>query len=194
MNPTSGRRRLALAIKDRRRELGLRQDELRDSGGPSPQTVLDYENEKMPDEPQARTLQGFDRALRWQIGTSQKLFLGKIEAPDTTAPPRTVRAAAQAVRRHDTGTDTYTWVPVPSHQVKDLAMQASKLAVWSRLHPMDESAQALVEGIHGIAADMLALAIGVEVGDTELVELISRLGAVTNQVSGIDREHNQPKQ
>ncbi|USC16971.1 hypothetical protein [Rhodococcus sp. 11-3] len=179
MNPPDRKHVLADAIRSRRNELGLRQDELREFGGPSAQTVLDYEACKIPDEPQARTLQGFDRALRWKIGTSYRILNteGAEPVPADVAEDRRDAQRFQATFQPVLGNTAPDdpWVPVRASLIKDLSMKASKLLVAARLEQCPPGHMEYITGIHGIAGDMLALAIGVELGDDELMNLVSKL-------------------
>lgn len=172
------RRRLAEAIRERRSELGLRQEDLKDLGGPSAETVSNYESGDIPVNPQDRTLAGVDTALRWQLGSSRSILNGGAPA---TIDVRAEYSTARVLREHIadvTGetVDTKKWCAVPRHSIQDLAVTAAKLSALTRHHTsthpdvFDAAAQ-----IHLLAADLLALCIGTDRSDNELIALIGSL-------------------
>lgn len=63
-------RLLAEAMRVRREELGLNQDDLVRHGGPSQVTVGAYEAGRIPVKFQRATLEKLDRALRWVRGSA----------------------------------------------------------------------------------------------------------------------------
>ena len=76
-------------IAQRREELDLTQEDISDNGGPSPETLRQYELGKIPDTPQARTMFGIDRALSWHEGSTRDvLYNGGEPKPIATGPVR----------------------------------------------------------------------------------------------------------
>jgi transcriptional regulator with XRE-family HTH domain len=71
MSTDPHKRRLAELIAERRADLQLTQERISERGGPSDQTVRDYEAGNIPDKPQKATLRKFDRALGWPEGTAK---------------------------------------------------------------------------------------------------------------------------
>lgn len=71
MSTDPHKRRLAELIAERRADLQLTQERISERGGPSDQTVRDYESGNIPDKPQKSTLRKFDRALGWPEGTAK---------------------------------------------------------------------------------------------------------------------------
>lgn len=67
-------RRLASAMRLRREDLGLTQRGLKSLGGPSHQSVLDFESAKIPVNPQSRTFDAIDTALQWTPGTARMIL------------------------------------------------------------------------------------------------------------------------
>jgi transcriptional regulator with XRE-family HTH domain len=67
-------RRLAEAVKRRRFELGIAQDDLADRGGPSVVTVRQVEQAKLR-RPQGLTMAALDRALGWASGSAARVWL-----------------------------------------------------------------------------------------------------------------------
>jgi hypothetical protein len=67
--------RLAQAVADRRRELGLSQDAVRRAGGPSDVVIANIENNKGA-HPRDDTINKLDRPLRWQPGSAQQILAG----------------------------------------------------------------------------------------------------------------------
>lgn len=67
--------RLARFVKSRRLELGLGQRALRGRGGPSVVTVVRVEAAKVP-PPGGLSLAAFDRALRWEHGSAERILAG----------------------------------------------------------------------------------------------------------------------
>lgn len=172
------RPRLSQLIKERRIELGLTQEELRDLGGPTGETVNKYELGRIPKKPQPDTLTGLDTALRWQLGSSLSILNGGEPAPIDV---RAEYSTARVLREHiadvtGEAIDTKKWCAVPRHSIQDLAITAAKLSALTRRHRethpdvFEVSAQ-----IHMLAADLLALCIGTDRSDDELISLIGSL-------------------
>lgn len=74
-------------IAQRREELELTQEEIGGNGGPSPETLRQYEVGNIPDTPQARTMFGIDKALGWHEGSTRDvLYNGGKPKPIATGP------------------------------------------------------------------------------------------------------------
>jgi len=177
---TSSERRQLLAdsIRERRIELGLRQEDLKDLGGPSGETVSNYESGEIPENPQDRTLAGVDTALRWQLGSSRSILNGGKPA---TIDVRAEYSTARVLREHiaevtGESVDTKKWCAVPRHSIQDLAITAAKLSALTRHHrETSPDVFEVAAQIHLLAADLLALCIGTDRSDDELISLIGSL-------------------
>lgn len=64
---------LAEEVRNRRTELHLTQQEVRERGGPSPPTQTRIEN-AVPPEPAMLTLKNIDKALRWKEGSASRVL------------------------------------------------------------------------------------------------------------------------
>lgn len=71
--------RFARIVRARREELGLRQDQMRDAGGPSTTTMTKVEN--AADAPSRVTLRKLDAALRWEPGSAARALDGGEPTP-----------------------------------------------------------------------------------------------------------------
>lgn len=78
--------RLAEAVRQRREQLKLRQNDLESRGGPSGATVRNIE-QAAKDKYAPRTYRQIDDALRWPPGTAAKLIVGENDVP--AKPDRT---------------------------------------------------------------------------------------------------------
>lgn len=81
--------RLARHVKQRREELGLRQDQLKDRGGPSTTTLSKIEN--ATDTPAPVTLRKLDDSLDWERGSAARTLRGGDPTPTRRSgilPPR----------------------------------------------------------------------------------------------------------
>lgn len=107
--------RLATLIHERRVHLGLNQTDLKDHGGPSPETVIKFEHGKISPAPQPRTLYGFDLALRWAPGSSAAI----LEGGEPTPLPE--------VRTHQRNETQL--ICIPRNIIQDLSMAVAKLAL-----------------------------------------------------------------
>lgn len=85
-------RRLAIAVKNRRAELGLAQGDLAARGGPSVVVVGQIEREQQAN-PQTLTLARLDRALEWETGSSASILAGGAPTPVTRSDVRWLRPA-----------------------------------------------------------------------------------------------------
>lgn len=74
-----GLERFASIVKRRREELGLRQDQLRDLGGPSTTTMTKVENAM--DAPSPVTLRKLDAGLDWEPGSAARTLKGGDPTP-----------------------------------------------------------------------------------------------------------------
>lgn len=79
MNPQPGIHRLAVAVRQRRAQLGYVQGDLRKHGGPGVVKVGEIEREEDV-EPQPGTLAKLDTALNWPSGTAASIYFG--DQPD----------------------------------------------------------------------------------------------------------------
>lgn len=130
-------KRVAQHIRERRNELGLKQSELKDRGGPSPETVIKFEQGKISMSVQPRTLHGFDRALSWRLGSTQSILEGGEPAP---LMPEAVQQATNSTQQPVVS----TWVRVPRCTIQNLSISVAKLALLAMTGtklPADVSAQ-----------------------------------------------------
>lgn len=174
--------RLAERLRERRDELGITQEHLRDLGGPSPDTVVKWEQGKIPDAPQARTLEGFDRALSWQLGSSAAVLDG---GEPTPIARQSDRITAMQLRPQPNGHTVSApgaamdsdWCPVPRRMIQALVLDAHKLLTLSQFSEQVsvEEVQEWAARIHASATRMLALSIAAERDDEELFRLVGQL-------------------
>jgi hypothetical protein len=125
MSKDAHKRRLAELIVSRRADLDLTQETISEKGGPSPETIRQYETGNIPDQPQTRTLVGIDRALGWPEGSSKK-------ALDTGAIP--LVTAVSPVAKPDTQLHTDT-VPVSRETLQQLLVASTRLSIEVRRDP-----------------------------------------------------------
>lgn len=138
MTTTDTRQELARRIRERRHELGLSQD-LRPYGGPSDETVRQWERGGITDTPRAKTLVGLDMALRWKPGTSACILSG---GPEQGAE---VAAATTALATR--------WHAVPDSLVTQLVDTLDDLALQTHLSEGgDPRTTELITTAHSLAA------------------------------------------
>ncbi|WIC88913.1 immunity repressor [Rhodococcus phage Shagrat] len=138
MTTTDTRLDLATRIRERRQELGLAQD-LRPFGGPSDETVRQWERGNITETPRAKTLIGLDKALRWKPGTSSCILAG--------GP-----AQGQAVAAATTALATQ-WHAVPDSLVTQLVDTLDDLALQTHLsEDSDPRTTELITTAHSLAA------------------------------------------
>lgn len=143
MNAKDPRQELARRIRERRHELGLGQD-LRPFGGPSDETVRQWERGQITSTPRAKTLVGLDIALRWKPGTSSCILAGgPLEGQEVAA------ATTQLAVR---------WHSVPDSLINELADKLDELALLNHLsESSDPRTTELITTAHSLAS-MLAKA------------------------------------
>lgn len=84
------RQRLARMVKERRDELGVRQDQMRDRGGPSTTKMTEVERVIGP-TPTPQTLRKLDAGLGWAQGSAARVLAGG--EPELLTRPTDLRAA-----------------------------------------------------------------------------------------------------
>lgn len=89
---THGLEALGRAVRTRRTQLGLTQEEVNAHGGPSDTTLTKIENGEGAN-PAASTLRKLDTALRWRPGSAQRVLEGEGDAEPLKTPPDTRPAA-----------------------------------------------------------------------------------------------------
>lgn len=171
MITTTRKKQLAGRIRNRREELGLRQDGVQEHGGPSPETVNQYEQGNIPDKPQNRTLHSFDKALRWQTGSIRR-FLEKGEEPIPLEGEGRVLAYVEEVPAHvPSGT-----VRLPRRPLDDVIRASSKLALIARITDCkDPELLASIAQVQQAASDLSTLLAGLDAQDPEIISLIARI-------------------
>lgn len=138
MDTTDTRHDLALRIRERRQELGLPQD-LRPYGGPSDETVRQWERGNITETPRGKTLIGLDKALRWKPGTASCILAGGPTEGQAAAAATT----ALAVR----------WHSVPDSLVFELADKLDELALQTHLaDDADPRTIELITSAHSLAS------------------------------------------
>ncbi|MBM4511704.1 hypothetical protein GS425_17285 [Rhodococcus hoagii] len=138
MTTTDTRQELARRIRERRHELGLPQD-LRPYGGPSDETVRQFERGNITETPRAKTLVGLDVALRWKPGTSACILSnGPIDGAEAAAA-----TTALATR----------WHAVPDSLVAQLVDTLDTLALQNHLsESADPRTTELITTAHSLAS------------------------------------------
>lgn len=82
--------RVGQYVKSRRKELGLRQEDLQGRGGPSPALVRQLENGRYDADMQDAMRSGLERSLEWAAGSLTSISAGGEPMPEpsnTVAPP-----------------------------------------------------------------------------------------------------------
>lgn len=157
------RERFGALVRKRRRELGLRQIDLKGLGGPSWDTVRKIEGNKWDvEEPQSDTLRGLDIALDWRVGSSEAVLSGGEPAiADVEAARRAMSEAGEG------------WVALPGWMLTELVSEVSRLSLLTRDNesPISES----ISRTHTLASDMLALVMAAERKPEDLPALLERL-------------------
>jgi hypothetical protein len=171
------KKQLASRIRARREELGIRQDGIQDHGGPSPETVNQYEQGNIPDTPQNRTLHGYDKALRWQTGSIRR-FLETGEDPiPLEAPEKILATISPAESGHGEHAPPGT-VTLPKPVLDDLIRAVSKLILVARATGVEDGPlRRGIEEVQRRSSDLSAMMIGMESRDPEVLSLIDRITA-----------------
>ncbi|MFC3453978.1 helix-turn-helix domain-containing protein [Amycolatopsis speibonae] len=135
------------AVRARRLELNLTQDDVVDLDGPSLGTQRSIENAHAASY-QSKTLQSIDRVLRWKPGTSSKLLRGELVALESVEVPSSslgsllregrkaaglsIRAAARSAgfsegrwRQLEAGYEVRSGVQVPVNTTASTVVQAA---------------------------------------------------------------------
>jgi DNA-binding XRE family transcriptional regulator len=79
------KRKLGDWIARRRDELGISQDRLAANGGPSAETLRQWESGNIPDNPKLKTLEKLDAGLQWARGSARTVLIDGSE-PSPTQP------------------------------------------------------------------------------------------------------------
>lgn len=172
-NMPSNREKLAALIFTRRTDdLGMTQEELAEAAGLRPMTVSDYEKGKIPDRPQRRTLNGFDRALQWELGSSAAVLDG---GEPTLA---NVRAKVLESRARNTpdGPDGTRWATVSFDDIADLATKIANMA--AEADSLPDMPEQFVEGLNQLrmeSAYLLVSALGSRRSDEALIATAEKL-------------------
>lgn len=167
------KKQLASRIRARREELGIRQDGIQDHGGPSPETVNQYEQANIPDMPQNRTLHGYDKALRWQKGSIRR-FLETGEEPVPLEAPEHVIATIEVGQKDDQSPPGM--ITMPRRSIDDLIRAVSKLTLVVRVTGVEDGPlRRSIEEVQRQTSDLGALIVGMESKDPEVLALIDRI-------------------
>ncbi|WP_072690973.1 helix-turn-helix domain-containing protein [Rhodococcus marinonascens] len=124
----------------RREELSLSQEKLTELGGPSPETLRQYEIGNIPDRPQDRTLASLDRALLWRVGSARSVLV------DGAAPLPVIEEPGS----HRSGQH----VTVESKQVARLLNVSAELLQCAKRQPLRPDVSAAVNQLHLIASEL----------------------------------------
>lgn len=175
MFTTTRKKQLAARLRARREELGIRQDGIQDHGGPSPETVNQYEQANIPDQPQNRTLHGYDKALRWQKGSIRR-FLENEEEPVPLEAPEKILATITPDGSGDHDHAPSGMITMPRRSIDDLIRAVSKLTLVVRATGVEDGPlRRSIEEVQRQSADLSALMIGMESRDPEVLALIDRI-------------------
>jgi hypothetical protein len=167
------KKQLASRLRARREELGIRQDGIQDHGGPSPETVNQYEQANIPDQPQNRTLHGYDKALRWQKGSIRR-FLENGEEPVPLEAPEKILATIEVDGDHDHAPPGM--ITMPRRSIDDLIRAISKLTLVVRATGIEDGPlRRSIEEVQRQSADLNAMVIAIESRDPEVLALIDRI-------------------
>lgn len=166
--------RLGTVLRERRLELGLKQTELKQHGGPSPETVVKFEKGDVSGNVQPRTLDGFDRALQWKQGSTKAVMDGGDPTPlfVSSSPDRA------ATGHHGKQELQKVWIPVPRCIIQDLIIAASRVSVMARVAPGKENAELpddlreAIRHVYVLTADMSALLASSDRGFVDLESLM----------------------
>lgn len=156
-------------LRDRRLELGLKQTELKQHGGPSPETVVKFEKGDVSGNVQPRTLDGFDRALQWQRGSTKTVMDGGEPTPLFTHSSPDRAASGREKQK--------VWIPVPRCIIQDLIIAASRVSVMARIsagkgHEISEDMREAIRHVYILTADMSALLASSDRGFIDLASLM----------------------
>ena len=141
---TSRPHKLALAqhLIRRRDELGISQEDIQELGGPSPETIRNWEKGLIPDKPRPSTLEGLDSALSWCLGSARTVLIdGSEPMPVADAPD--VRRAITAKR-----------VLVEQDRITQLVKISSDLMNASKRQPLRPDVADCVKELHLLAAEL----------------------------------------
>lgn len=172
--PHDVNRRLGTVLRERRLELGLKQTELKQHGGPSPETVVKFEKGDVSGKIQPRTLDGFDRALQWKQGSTKTVMDGGEPTPlfSVSSPDR-----AAGGHHHPKGEQQKVWIPVPRCIIQDLIIAASRVSVMARInagehHELPDEMREAIRHVYILTADMSALLASSDRGFVDLAALM----------------------
>lgn len=173
------KKQLAARIRARREELGLRQDAIQDHGGPSPETVNQYEQGNLPENPQNRTLHGYDRALRWQKGSIKQFLLTGQEPVPLEAPEDRLLASIPTVPPGTSGGAAHAppgMITIPRQALNDLLRATSKMSLIARVTEVgDDALRKSIGEVQRAAADLNTVLVGMESRDPDVLAVIAKI-------------------
>lgn len=171
--------RLGHLVRERRIELGLRQKDFRDQGGPSGPTMFRIESGKLSDKPHQQMLERLDMCLRWQMGSCRSILDGGEPIPST------IRSQVQEARKaREVGQVTSAdWIAVPTLRINDLLIILSRLANQAVLEGAGEEVIRDAQTARLIAVDLIAIAIATERGDAPTRKLVEKMEAESRGIT-----------
>lgn len=133
---------LAQHLVQRRDELGISQEDIQELGGPSPETIRQWEKGEIPDRPRTKTLEALDTALSWCLGSARTVLIEGTE-PMPVADAPDVRRAITAKR-----------VLVEQDRITQLVKISSDLMNAAKREPLRGDIANCVKDLHLLAAEL----------------------------------------
>ena len=144
--------RLAKAVRLRREELGLRQDQMRNRGGPSTTKLTEIER-AMPPAPTAGTLRKLDVSLGWAAGSAAAVLAGgepriavaPADLTGVTDEDLLAEVMKRMEARHGMAATQESYAPGKAHKDEKSALDDVQAASIELADRVDDGAAALEE-------------------------------------------------